>query len=246
MPHSFFSTKFFYGVVFAAILAIVFAVSGCTQSDTDKSKGDAIENSGAPPKPSDAEPAETATGSETVNEEYSTAHIREKIIAPEIPDVRIEFIGNDAFGAYTRAVEEKKAVVIVFDARPCSFCNNMLDQFRCPAVSRYAGRFVFSYSTRGEDEGGDKLASALNVQRFPTTVVLTPDENRLHVIGRIEGVFSPLEIHRVFEEAMSAEALAELAGPQTPLPSVEDTAARIDEMNIDGPGRERCGDTDRN
>ena len=246
MPYSFFSTKLFSGVVFATMSTIVFAASGCTQSDTGTSKEDATKNSGAAPKPSDAEPTETGAGSEMVNEEYSAADIREKLIAPEIPNVRIEFVRNDAFGAYTRAVEEKKAVVIVFDARPCSFCNDMLDRFRCPAVSRYAGRFVFSYSTRGEDEGGDKLASVLNVQRFPTTVVLTPEENRLHVIGRLEGVFSPLHIHQVFEEAMNAEGLAELVGPQTPLPSVEETAARIDEMNIDGAWRERCEDADGN
>ena len=109
---------------------------------------------------------------------------------------------NRAFDAYSQALADGKHTMVLFSARPCGFCKTMKDNLSSPELAKYSDDFVASVSYRGEDEGGDHLAAAVNVIRYPTMVIFKTDMDKLHVVGRVEGVFKPEEISKVLDEAL--------------------------------------------
>lgn len=155
----------------------------------------------------------------------------------EVPQLRPRWMQNRAFDAYSQALADHQPTIILFSARPCGFCKTMLDRFSCPALVRYAGSIEFAVAFRGEDEGGDHLAAALNVQRYPTTVMLETDMDRLHVIGRIEGVFPADDIDGVIQEGYK-EMSGDMEMPD--LPSAEETASLLDEAGMPRPSEAFC------
>ncbi len=158
---------------------------------------------------------------------------------PEIDRLRIQWYINRTFDAYGEALAESKPTVVFFTARQCGFCLTQLQRFRCPAIVRYAGSMNFGTAWRGEDDGGDHLAEALNVQRYPTVVILKSDEDRLHVIGRIEGVFPADDIDRVIQEAFRSYEDDEKA--QIPdLLGVAETRRMLDQVGIAQPSEAFC------
>jgi len=158
---------------------------------------------------------------------------------PEIQRLRPQWRFNKAFDTYSDALAKKVPTFLFFSARPCGFCLTMFQKFRCPAIARYAGFMEFGVTYRGEDEGGDHLAAALNIQRFPTTIILKSDMDKLHVIGRIEGIFNADEIDHVMQEAY--RAAAEDGAMQMPdLLSVEETRTMLDQAGIERPSEAFC------
>lgn len=158
---------------------------------------------------------------------------------PEIRQLRIHWRFNQAFDTYTEALAGNVPTFLFFSARPCGFCLTMFEKFRCPAIVRYAGAMGFGVTYRGEDDGGDHLAAALNIQRYPTTIILQTDMDKLHVIGRIEGVFHADEIDHVIQEAF--KGATEGGAMQMPdLPSVEDTRTKLDQASIARPSEAFC------
>jgi hypothetical protein len=158
---------------------------------------------------------------------------------PEIRRMRIQWRFNQAFDTYSEALANNVPTFLYFSARPCGFCLTMFEEFRCPAVVRYAGFMEFGVSYRGEDDGGDHLAAALNIQRFPTAIILETDLDKLHVIGRIEGVFHADEIDDVIQEAFRAAAESgEMKMPD--LRSVEETRTMLDQADIARPSEAFC------
>jgi hypothetical protein len=158
---------------------------------------------------------------------------------PEIRRMRIHWRFNEAFDTYTEALASNVPTFLFFSARPCGFCLTMFEKFRCPAIVRYAGSMGFGVTYRGEDEGGDHLAAALNIQRFPTTIILKTDMDKLHVIGRIEGVFHADEIDHVIQEAF--KGATEGGAMQMPdLLSVEETRTMLDQAGIARPSEAFC------
>ena len=157
----------------------------------------------------------------------------------EIAGLRIHWWFNRTFDAYTQALAGHRPTIVFFNAKPCGFCKTMAEKFRCPALVRYAGEMEFAMTYRGEDDGGDHLAAALNVQRFPTTVMFDTDLDRLHVIGRIEGVFSADEIGGVITEGFKEVAASGLR-PQPQLASVEKTRKALDTAGIARPSEAFC------
>lgn len=163
----------------------------------------------------------------------------------EIAGQRIHWWLNQAFDAYTQALADHRPTMVLFSARPCGFCKTMAEKFQCPALVRYAGEMEFAITFRHEDEGGDHLAAALNVQRYPTTVMLLTDMDKLHVVGRIEGVFSAPEIGNVIAEGFKDVATSGLR-PKPDLPSVEDTRASLDKAGIAHPSEAFCAQSGSN
>jgi hypothetical protein len=149
--------------------------------------------------------------------------------------VRIHWWFDRAFDAYTEALANGRPTLIIFSARPCGFCKTMEDKFRCPALVRYAGEMEFAITRRNEDPGGDHLAAALDVVRCPTLIMLRTHLDKLHVVGRIEVVFSAEEIDRVIAEGFKT---VEETGPF--LRSLEEECRALDEAKIARPTESFC------
>ena len=162
---------------------------------------------------------------------------------PEIDRLRIQWYINRTFDAYTDALAESKPTVVFFTARQCGFCLTQLQRFRCPAIVRYAGSMNFGVAWRDEDEDGDQLAETLNVQRYPTVVILKSDEDRPNVIGRIEGVFPADDVDRVIQQAFRSYAEDEKK-PMPDLLSVPETRRMLDQVEIAQPGQAFCAGGD--
>ena len=166
---------------------------------------------------------------------------------PEVKRLRMNWHVDQAFEAYMDALENNRPLVLFFHATPCGFCTNQLDRYRCPYIARHAGFLEFGYTTFSgeyEDEGGGKLAAALSVQRFPTMVLLLPDPDRLHVIGRVEGEFGAADVDEVFRAAYDSEAYRDSVGPPPDLLSRADTALMLDQLGIARPDEAFCAKQD--
>ena len=158
---------------------------------------------------------------------------------PEIKGLQIHWWINRVFDAYSSALARNRPTLVLFSARPCGFCKTMADKFRCPALARYAGEIEFAITYRTEDDGGDHLAAAFNVQRYPTTIMLRTDMDRLHVVGRIEGVFSAKEIDRVIAEGFKEVAQSGLR-PIPRLRSIAETRRSLDRAGVTRPSEAFC------
>ncbi len=183
-----------------------------------------------------------STHAQTVDETAKQEGLAERILPadePEIRRLRPHWYINRAFDAYTDALAENKPTFLFFTAQQCGFCLTQMEQFRCPAIVRYAGFMKFGLAWRHEDDGGDRLAAALNVQRYPTTLILKTDMDRLHVIGRIEGVFTAKDIDGVIQEAF--RDFVEAEGTRMPdLLSVAETREMLDQSGIERPSEAFC------
>jgi hypothetical protein len=72
-------------------------------------------------------------------------------------------------------------------------------------------------------EGGKKLAKASSVLRFPTMVVLTPDMDRLHVVGCTEGELSTAQVDGVLRNVYDSDGYRTIVGAPPNLLSVAET-----------------------
>jgi len=160
---------------------------------------------------------------------------------PEIPGLRIQWTANDGLATYTSGVDRKQAVALFFYADNCEFCDRMLQRFSCPTLARYAGQVTFGFTTRGSDDGGDGLANALDVQRYPTMVLLMPDPNLLHVIGRVVGDFDVDTIAEVIDQARNSEEFQDQFGKPEALASAAETAAKMANEGVVPIEPELCG-----
>lgn len=111
---------------------------------------------------------------------------------------------NRAFEAYTKALAEKKYTLLLFSRahRINAFGQKMEKNLGHPDLAIYSPFFVAALIDEDKDVGGKHLASALNIQRYPTVIILKTDMDRLHVVGRIEGVFGVDDIDRVLRESL--------------------------------------------
>ena len=128
--------------------------------------------------------------------------MEQSLSTEEVPNLKIGWQVNDAFGSYTLATENNRATVLFFHSPYCIFCKNLLVNMKCPSVNRFAGRLMFGVSIEELDPGAAQLAEALGVVRFPTIVILAPSTERIYVAGRIEGEVPDAEVERVLLAAM--------------------------------------------
>jgi thiol-disulfide isomerase/thioredoxin len=148
--------------------------------------------------------------------------MRKQLAEEEIPGSQIAWRMQDAFDSYMQAVELKRPLVLFFHADNCGFCQKMiLTVMQCPEIQRYAGIGVFSLTDPEFDEGGQAMAKALSIERYPTAVVLMPDPDKIHVIGRMEGEFPSAKVipflERAFEQVESVQGvLAEIQKIEVP------------------------------
>lgn len=196
-----------------------------------------------------------AAGEPTTAKQDSSTGALIPTTEPEIRRLRVQWFFNRAFDAYSDALAKDRPTFIFFTARPCGFCFTMFRRFRCPAIVRYAGVMNFNASWRKEDEGGDHLAAALNVQRYPTVVILKTHMDKLHVIGRIEGIFSAPKIDQVIQEALREYFSDKKRHGPNPvgihmqkaphLPSVEEARKLLDKAGIARPSEAFCAGKSR-
>lgn len=167
---------------------------------------------------------------------------------PEVKRLRMKWFVDNAFDAYTEGVNKKRAIILFFHATPCGFCQRQLDRFRCPYIARHSGFLSMGYtvySSGYKDSGGQKLAEKLKVKRYPTMVMLMPDADRLHVIGRVEGEFSAEEVDGVFRRAYDSDDYRKKVGPPPDLLSASETALMQDQLGIARPDPKFCANKDR-
>lgn len=103
-------------------------------------------------------------------------------IFPSTPKAKIHWRENlDA--AHEEALKSNKPMLLVFDAEWCSFCKKM-DQatFSDPAIVTYINNTFVPVHLSLEEHY--RKAEALEVDRIPATVALTPNAD---LIGRIVG-----------------------------------------------------------
>ncbi len=108
---------------------------------------------------------------------------------------------GNAHQAYTKALEEGKFTIILFDSEYCGFCKNMITLLGSEVLAKYADRVVVSVTDGDIDKGARQLEEALGVVRYPTLVVLKTNNKNVHVAGRIEGEVPLSEIDRIIFEA---------------------------------------------
>ena len=113
---------------------------------------------------------------------------------------------NRAFDAYSKALAEGKYTLLLFsyDHKINGFARRMEKKLTDPYLAIYSAYFIAAI-TEDRDEGGRQLAAALNIHRYPTVIVLKTDMDRLHVVGRIEGVFDVKAIDKVLRESLKAQ-----------------------------------------
>ena len=110
---------------------------------------------------------------------------------------------DKSFDAYSKALEERKYTVILFETDLCVFCKKLAANLEDPILAKYADQIVVSIAHDERDEGAQQLVEALGVVRFPTLVVLKTNSKNIHVSGRIEGEVTVAQIDRVFHKALS-------------------------------------------
>ncbi|MCA9214646.1 MAG: hypothetical protein KDB27_16350 [Planctomycetales bacterium] len=111
---------------------------------------------------------------------------------------------NRAFDAYTQALADGKYTLLLFSKHHHvnGFAKTMHQRLEDPELAIYSAYFVAALVDEARDEGGEKLAKALDIQRYPTVIVLKTHMDKLHVVGRIEGVFNTDDIDSVLRESL--------------------------------------------
>jgi len=155
--------------------------------------------------------------------------------------VSIPFFSDDTYGAYARGLEEKQAIVLIYVSELCLECEDLLARFRCPALSRYGGRFVFGLTNPAHDEVGETIRKALEIEQYPTMVVLVPHpDEALQPLAKVAGSFSVAEITDVLDKVVASDAYLAQLDPPAPLPSVDEVARLQSDWHVEPPGAQVC------
>ena len=108
-------------------------------------------------------------------------------------DVRGSQIGwyvNDTLEAFVHAVENNKALIIVFGDKTSPLTMAMSARVAaCPHLNRLAGAAVFAFASPSVDEYARRMASHLRLTAFPTISIVAPRTDKLTELYRLEGFF---------------------------------------------------------
>ena len=131
--------------------------------------------------------------------------------------IDIDTYRNAAVSAYTRALREEKYTVVLFSKhhRMNGFALRLAERLRDERLAKYSDRLVVCLTDPDIDDGGRHLADALEVDAYPTLVVLKTNRDQIHVTGQMIGEHELEAIDKFLQDSMkepmrskSSDALA--------------------------------------
>ena len=160
-------------------------------------------------------------------------------------NLSIDWFVENATEAFARAIEDRRAVVMLFNSEFCSFCDRLIERFNCPALARHADTLHFAYSTnRGDngfsDPGARDLKDALKVDAYPTLLVVLPSANEMTVVGALRGEFSAPEVDRLLLKVYASDRYKKTYGGAPNLATVDETKKLLDKRGISRPSEAFC------
>lgn len=112
---------------------------------------------------------------------------------------------TDINAAHEEAVLSNRPMLIVFDAKWCSYCEKMNDStFSDSSLVGYINEAFVPVHLPLEDN--DRVASILEVQRIPCTVALSP---RADLLGRITGYVNTVQYRETLAKIRALQGRVE-------------------------------------
>lgn len=123
---------------------------------------------------------------------------------------------NRLFDSFHRAVAEGKPLVVQFTQENCTHSHKLAKEtMRSPEMKEFADDAVWVRvnPTRDEDDKGNvaALAEKLDIQRFPTTVILDVTSSSMDELGRIVGNFPPAQMAANVKQILPTEPARNVA-----------------------------------
>jgi len=124
---------------------------------------------------------------------------------------------NAAVSAYSHALRDGKYTVVLFSKqhRLNGFALRLAERLRDESLAKYSDRLVMCLTDPDLDDGGRDLADALEVEAYPTLVVLKTNRDQIHVTGQMIGEHELEAIDKFLQDSMkepmrskSSDALA--------------------------------------
>lgn len=118
----------------------------------------------------------------------------------------IEF-SNNLYASFQRAIAENRPLIVEFSQESCEWCQKLnKETMESPEMRALAERAIWVRvdPLKDEDAHGNvaRLQSMLNIDRYPTTVVLNVSPTALSERGRVSGFFGPDEFSKRIEQAL--------------------------------------------
>lgn len=121
----------------------------------------------------------------------------------EIRGAQIGWYVNDTLEAFIHAVENTKALIIVFGDKSSSHTQTMGQRVAaCPQLNRLAGTAVFAFASPNVDEYARRMAALLRLTDYPTISVIYPRTDVLTEVHRMEGFFDAETIADTMHSAL--------------------------------------------
>ncbi len=106
------------------------------------------------------------------------------------PDpIDIETYRNATVKAYVQALVEGKYTLVLFSKhhRMNGFAQRLAERLGDASLAKYSDRVVMCLTDPDLDDGGRDLANALEVNAYPTLVVLKTNHDVIHLTGQMTG-----------------------------------------------------------
>ena len=149
---------------------------------------------------------------------YSTDDLaRIDMIAPKINDGAVpsdKAEGNDkpidwsefkdnTVGAYQKALDSGKPLVLVLGEDWCGHCKNMKSQLEDPQLGRFTKDAVFVYASPSKDPAAKLMVEKLGIKGVPAITVLEPNASMIEERGRLSGYFTAQELSANFTRLLN-------------------------------------------
>ncbi len=136
----------------------------------------------------------------------------------EVRGTQIGWYVNDTLEAFTHAIENSKALIVVFGDKTSPYTMAMSERVAaCPHLNRLAGAAVFAFASPNVNEYARRMAVHLRLTDFPTISVIAPRTDKLTELHRLEGFF---DAETIANDVLAALGQASLwpAGMDRPAP----------------------------
>jgi hypothetical protein len=153
----------------------------------------------------------------------------------EVRGSQIGWHVNDTLEAFVHAVENNKALIVVFGDKSSRYTMAMSQRVApCPQLNQLAGAAVFAFASPNVDEYARRMAVHLRLTDYPTISVIEPRTDKVTELYRLEGFFDAETIADTLQAALRRTRLwpAGMASPRPlPLPAglacTPETAKRL-------------------
>lgn len=114
---------------------------------------------------------------------------------------------TDLVVAWTKAVRERKPLVVYFYMVGCVYCEKLdKDVIAGKPLAAYAGRAVFARVDQAKDDKSknvSKMLTSLGIERFPVVAVLDAQADVIKEVGRVTGYFPGEQFMKQFTGFMA-------------------------------------------